>query len=654
MIIANSNSDNISSTDRTQAGPPADGSSSPPPVTHLPWSAITDRPPILLELAGLADAPGVLRNDGAGVLSWDASAGSVAWADITGTPTDLAGYGITDAVDTSTFSGFVASLAAIAFSGAWSDLSGTPTDLAGYGITDAVDSSSFTGFVSTLSPVAFSGSIADLIDFPTLAAVATSGQAFDVAFSSSTGLTSTDVSSALDELFTLIGSGGGAVADGDYGDITVSSSGTVWTIDAATITPAKITNRTALSVFGRSANSSGVGADIAAGTDAFVLRRSGTTLGFGTIGDASISALAFSKLTSLPTTLAGHGITDAITAAAAAATYQPLDGDLTAVAALTTTGYAKRTATNTWSTVSTVPWSDVSSTPTTRAGYGITDAQPLDAELTALASLVSAVDQLPYFTGSGSASLTTMTPAARSVLDDTTVSAMLTTLGAAPAFTVGSSLSYASNVINAIQDIRTTATPSFAELTITRTSGQPKVTIAASAGGVFPGIGLFNSANSGGHDYTFNAGGASPGTFGINDVTLGVDRLLINSAGAIRLPAYGAGALTTDASGNVTATSDERLKTDIAPFSRGLAELLEVKPISFLWSKASGLDMGQRYSGFSAQNLQSCIPEAVGKMNGAGTQYLTLQERPILAAIVNALAEIDSRLVALEPKKPKK
>lgn len=58
--------------------------------------------------------------------------------------------------------------------------------------------------------------------------------------------------------------------------------------------------------------------------------------------------------------------------------------------------------------------------------------QPLDADLTALAGLVSAADTAPYFTGSAAASLMTVTAAARTVLDDTTVAAMRTTLGAAP------------------------------------------------------------------------------------------------------------------------------------------------------------------------------------------------------------------------------
>lgn len=79
------------------------------------------------------------------------------------------------------------------------------------------------------------------------------------------------------------------LVDGDKTDITVSSSGTVWTIDNDVVSDAKLRNSAALSVIGRSANSTGDPADIAAANDAEVLRRSGTTLGFGTVATAGIA-----------------------------------------------------------------------------------------------------------------------------------------------------------------------------------------------------------------------------------------------------------------------------------------------------------------------------------------------------------------------------
>lgn len=95
--------------------------------------------------------------------------------------------------------------------------------------------------------------------------------------------------------------GRSANSTGDVADIAAGTDGHVLrrsgtTLGFGTVANAGLRDSAALSVIGRSANSTGVVADIAAANDGEVLRRSGTTLGFGTVANAGLATMAQSRI----------------------------------------------------------------------------------------------------------------------------------------------------------------------------------------------------------------------------------------------------------------------------------------------------------------------------------------------------------------------
>ena len=111
--------------------------------------------------------------------------------------------------------------------------------------------------------------------------------------------------------------------------------------------------------------------------------------------------------------------------------------------------------------------------------------------------------------------------------------------------------------------------------------------------------------------------------------------------GYVRLNSYGAGTATFDGSGNLTSVSDERLKDIVSPYSSGLSAIMKIDPILYKYNQLSGLDTENTYAGFSAQNVIKFIPEAVGKSQNG---YYSLNDRPIIAALVNSIKELQEEI----------
>lgn len=75
-----------------------------------------------------------------------------------------------------------------------------------------------------------------------------------------------------------------------------------------------------------------------------------------------------------------------------------------------------------------------------------TNVQAYDADLAAIAGLTSAVDKLPYFTGSGTADVTTLTTFGRSLIDDADAATARATLGLATVANTGSAADLTNNL----------------------------------------------------------------------------------------------------------------------------------------------------------------------------------------------------------------
>jgi hypothetical protein len=129
--------------------------------------------------------------------------------------------------------------------------------------------------------------------------IAVSGQSNVVADSAADTLTLvagsniTITTDATTDAITIAATSGG-VSDGDKGDITVSGSGTTWTIDNSVVTLAKIANASASSkLLGSGASGSGAAySEITLGTN---LSMSGTTLNATGGGSGGVSLLAQSN-----------------------------------------------------------------------------------------------------------------------------------------------------------------------------------------------------------------------------------------------------------------------------------------------------------------------------------------------------------------------
>lgn len=105
------------------------------------------------------------------------------------------------------------------------------------------------------------------------------------------------------------------------------------------------------------------------------------------------------------------------------------------------------------------------------------------------------------------------------------------------------------------------------------------------------------------------------------------------------------GGIQTNGSGTMSCTSDETLKDIEGEFTQGLEAIREINPIAFSWKNNSGLyDDGVIYYGFSAQNVQAALPEAISLSSG---NKLQVSQLTLMATAINAIKELDIKVQSL-------
>jgi hypothetical protein len=110
--------------------------------------------------------------------------------------------------------------------------------------------------------------------------------------------------------------------------------------------------------------------------------------------------------------------------------------------------------------------------------------------------------------------------------------------------------------------------------------------------------------------------------------------------------------------GTWTSSSDSRIKKDVANYTKSMSDILALRPVTYKFNGQYGTaNNGVVYSGFIAQELETTsFSSMVGSYQykdpstGAVTSIKTVDVSELVYALVNAVKELNNRIIALEQK----
>jgi hypothetical protein len=120
------------------------------------------------------------------------------------------------------------------------------------------------------------------------------------------------------------------------------------------------------------------------------------------------------------------------------------------------------------------------------------------------------------------------------------------------------------------------------------------------------------------------------------------ERMRISAGGTITFNAYGAGTLSTSASGVISA-SDGRYKTKTRQIDTALSVIQSLQPTYFRWHEDSPFASEYEELGFVAQEVAEVIPEA-SPGEDEEEKYRNYHDRAIIAMLVKGVQELKAEL----------
>lgn len=100
-----------------------------------------------------------------------------------------------------------------------------------------------------------------------------------------------------------------------------------------------------------------------------------------------------------------------------------------------------------------------------------------------------------------------------------------------------------------------------------------------------------------------------------------------------------AGTAAKPGGGTWTSTSDRRLKQDIRDYTDGLDALMQIRPVRYRYTEATGYNTETEYVGVIAQELEQVTPYMVSAFEKEGEEFLAVDASSLTYLLINAVQE---------------